>query len=62
MKKSLPWIVEAGELVARFQRELSSNDTLTRYAAESGIGVAKATIRNAIDAVQLLNKCYNLAE
>lgn len=54
-----PWIVAAGALVARFHSESQSRDALTRLAAESGLGVAKASLQEAMAAVAFTNKCFN---
>jgi hypothetical protein len=54
-----PWIVAAGALVARFHTETQSRDALTRLAAESGLGVAKASLREAMAAVAFMNKCFD---
>jgi hypothetical protein len=54
-----PWIVAAGALVAQFHTETRSRDALTRLAAESGLGVAKASLREAMAAVASMNKCFS---
>lgn len=60
MQDFTPWIVAAGELVAKHHAATSSPDQLTAVAAGCSLAVAKADLQAAKDAVSLLKVCLAL--
>jgi hypothetical protein len=57
---STPWVVAAGQLLAKAHAELDSPDALTRVSAESWLGVAKAELKRSTETVSFLKACLAL--
>lgn len=55
-----PWVVAAGELIARLTADKKSPDQLTRLSADSMIGPAKAELARALATIRELEACLAL--
>ena len=56
--QTLPWIVDAGQRLAKCHADAESTDKLTRISAECLLGVARQDLKQATETVAFLKKCY----
>ena len=57
MSEFKPWIIVAGEFLAKCHADAESPDGLTRASAETWLGVAKADLKRSTETVALLKRC-----
>lgn len=61
MSDRKPWIIAAGEFLAKCHAELEEPDHLRRASAETWLGVAKADLKRSTEQVAYLKQCLALA-